>query len=295
MNPTNRQLLLSRYLYTRGCTVVGGGGIFDAGMAVAHFQDAAEIMLLAAASTLEASVREKSTFEDLWDAVESAAEQKGKPKPPTRTAMRALNKARVNFKHYGECPDRKGAESHRAICGDVLSFIAREYFGREFETISLVDLVSNEREKRQLEQANEALARGDVKSAMECCGEAFGAIADRRYEMHSFGHEVSFPSIEPAVRKYVDGQVSHVRAHVREVETMLFASVCGVSPTDILFLRQMLPTRQAEQWAFDHWPLDAMHPDGVAKVVDLLAQYSIGLSDCERQRERFVPGYEVLL
>ena len=295
MKPTDRQLLLSRHMYTRGCSVIGGGGIFDAGIAVAHFQDATEIMLIAAASVLNAKLPKQSSFDELWNAVDTAAEKANKRQLPGKLALHALNKCRVSFKHFGECPDHKNAESHRAACGEVLSFGAREYFDREFETISLVDLVHEEREHRQLRDAEGALARGDLRSAMECCAEAYDAVADRCYRLHSFGHLVSFASIDPTIRNFVDSQVGHVRKHVQDVELMLLASVCGVSATDVLFLREVLPARHEDRWVFERWPLDAIRPEGVTRIIDLLAQYSIGLSDCERRRERFVPGFEPAL
>ena len=71
-------------------------------VAINQVQDAVEIFLFALADHLGVSFKEKSSFDGYFDSLSTAT---GAPLP-FRQRLIALNKARVNSKHYAIQPDR---------------------------------------------------------------------------------------------------------------------------------------------------------------------------------------------
>lgn len=77
-----------------------------------------------------------------------------------------LNKARINFKHYGNLPAVEEAEKFRVYVEDFLSDAFANHFKHNFEEISLVDLISFVDVKERLHIAEKLIAQGKYAEAM---------------------------------------------------------------------------------------------------------------------------------
>lgn len=292
----NHRLLLAKYFYTRGVSTLGQGGLFDAGLAVSLFQDAIEIALVACASQLGAHIGDKAPFQDIWRDVNTAAAARGLPSLELQVDVTALNKARVNFKHYGQRPDRHDADAHRVTTTRILEMIAKRYFDLEFSKLSLVSFVRVANEREALEAASKFIDDGNREEALGRCTDALKLMRERHDNYFQRGIPVTYHyPADPKATTYVDMWVTHLRSQIRDVEGLVFASLYGVAPLDFLFMRNFLPRREGESLKSDHWTAGLLTDESVVRCIELLAQYSIGMSDRHRALDDLLPGLEVVV
>jgi hypothetical protein len=288
-----RHLLLSKYLYTRGTAILRDGGIFDPGLAVSLFQDAAEIALLACATQFHASYSDSTPFLKVWDATDGAATAVGKPSIPMRPDMQALNKARVTFKHHAERVDRAAAETHRINVLSFLTLVGKLYLDLDFKSLSLVTFVQEESERSPLEAALNDLRGGNRQSALVKCAEALRLMMERNATFFEHGLLVSFAVNDQPMKTYVDHQIAHLRNHIRDVEGLVHSAMYGVPPMDFMLLRQILPTIRGTEVEFQHWGHELISDETVERGIEILAQFSIGMSDRHAAVRKLLPGSEV--
>jgi len=294
MVKTDQRLLLAKYQYTRGTDALRGGGLFDAGFAVSLFQDAVEMAVFSCGARYNAQPKDNAGFLEIWNATDAAAVAAGKSALRMKPDMQALNKTRVNFKHYGARPDRKDAEAHRINCAEFLSFVAKEYFDVEFSTLSLVSFVQNDTERKALEDALEKLQAGEMLEALAKCVDAMELVLKRGADFYQHGLLVMFPQIESTTRSYIDRQVAHLRSYVSDIEGLVFSGLYGVAPMDFMFLQRILPKRHGDQIVSEHWASQLITDETVARSIEILAQYSIGMSDRHTAVHSMVPGTDLI-
>lgn len=294
MDSIGGRLLLSKYLYTRGADILRAGGLFDAGLAVSLFQDAVELAVFSCGALFNAQTKTNADFMEIWRAADVAAIAVGKPALQMKADMQALNKVRVNFKHYGIRPDSKDAEAHRINCAQFLSLAAKDYFGLDFATLSLVSFVQEDRERIALEEALAKLQADDKRESLLKCSEALDLMRRRGEAFYQHGLLVSFPQIDSTTRTYIDQQISHLRSYVRDIEGLVFSGLYGVAPMDFMLLRGIVPTKRGDELVFEHWASDLTTNETVARCIEILAQYSIGMSDRQAAVRSMLPGSEYL-
>jgi hypothetical protein len=192
--------------------------------------------------------------------------------------------------------DEPGPHDWPAIAGAlrVLEFIADSYFGLSFGSLSLVSFISDDGERQELERALEQLRRGDLAEALIVCGGAWQKMQERHAMYFQHGYLVAFPSMDAEARKYIDHQVAHLRTYIRDLEGLVFASLYGVAPMDLLFLRHLLPVRRGTEVEFPDGFKDWATESATERCIDLLAQYSIGMSDRHAAIDRLLPGFNPL-
>ena len=104
--PTTNQVMNSRYLYYLAKENLESGQTIRLFAGVNLLHDAVEAMLWAIASHKGQLSKERAELIQLYDDVDAAIS-------PERLSFRpkivALNKRRINSKHYGICPDKKEA------------------------------------------------------------------------------------------------------------------------------------------------------------------------------------------
>lgn len=290
--PDNR-LLLAKYFYTRGCDILRDGGMFDPGLAVSLFQDAVEIALRACGALVHASPKDKIGFEPLWNEVNKALVAASKPELRMKIQMDGLNKARVNFKHAGQVTDSRVAETCRIDTGEFLSRLTKEYFGKEFSSLSLVSFVLDDLERDHLQKAIDLLNASQRGEALLECSKALSHVHERRGKFYGHGILVQGGNIDARVRQYVNNEIVELRKHVWDVDALVFAQACGVSASDFIVIRQVLPKIQGTEVEFPvavEWLTD----DNVSRCIEFLAQYSIGLSQRLRSPEKFFVAHGLI-
>jgi hypothetical protein len=92
--------------------------------------------------------------------------------------MRRLNDARAAFKHHGMYPSRLTIETARATVTSFLSDSTPLVFGIEFDSVSMLHLVTCEATRLSLEQAAHQMQNGESLEAVIKCGLAFVHLMD---------------------------------------------------------------------------------------------------------------------
>jgi hypothetical protein len=292
MKPTDQRLLLVKFLFMRASDALRTGGVFDSGLAVSLLQDAVELGVAACGSLFNAKPKDKAGFAGIWEATDVALENSGKAPLHMKPQMESLNKSRINFKHFGQKPDQKDAETHRINCEQFLSWLVKEYFSEDFAGLSLVSFVEDSDEKALLARALEALQTQDIASAMSMCADTLKLLGKRRERLYPRGFLVEYPRIDSEVRRYVDSQIAHLRSQVWDLEGLAFAQVCGVSPADFLVVKAVVPKKIGDQCDYAGWPLGGITAHIATRCVETIAHYSIGLSDQLKAPQRILADSE---
>ena len=161
---STRQLLLVKRLFIEAGAYVDRSDAFSCGIAISMLQDAVELYVWALIKARGIPPpREQSGFvENLELLKRNGISFAHDPK------LHDLNKARVNFKHYGNLPAPEEAKKHQDAAESFLRVAMTEHFGLSFDDLSLLDLIQNAEVKGYLLAANGHLESGDFK---ECASE----------------------------------------------------------------------------------------------------------------------------
>ena len=156
-------------------------------LAINGLQDAVEALLGLVVEHRKLTVKGKD-FSQLFDAV-------GADVPAItnhRTAVIALNSARVGYKHHGNVLDAMSIERHRASVQTFLTDLAREGLHEDFDAVGVATLINNEGARRQVEMAGAAWADGDTLVAMARLRIAFDQLVTdaRQTRMSRAGYEM---------------------------------------------------------------------------------------------------------
>lgn len=167
------QLLLVKYLFQKGQDALGETGPYSAGLAVSLFQDATELMARTIAHQVDANVGRNTSFEALWDAIKAGKKNPEGKELPLKTKALAVNNARVGFKHYGNLPDAAHAARFGADTEQFLDISCKDFLGREFKDISLIDLIWHKEAAEHLRTAQKALSNNSSETVLQECALAF--------------------------------------------------------------------------------------------------------------------------
>ena len=164
-----RRLSLPRFLFRAGAGALGGSGPYASGLATSLFQDAVETFLRILAETCRVNVAPHVPFDTLVDKVSDSCRSISGHKP----ALSRLNKARVAFKHHGISVSEEDALLFRESAHVFLTETTRDVLGLDFESASLVSVIGHRRTENWLIKAQEAVAAGRHRDALECAAVAF--------------------------------------------------------------------------------------------------------------------------
>jgi hypothetical protein len=218
------QLLISKKLYKEGCRQLGLADPISDGLAVSLFQDAVEIYVWTFLKDRNLDVGKNPDFTNNLGLISSSGVEM-----PLKAKVLELNKARVNFKHYGNLPAHRDAEKFRAYAQDFLVQACRDHFDVSFNDISNVDLVSSPELREHFGCARESASADELLPAYENLGKARWIIF----------RELSARLPRFDVRKHID------RAHARDFETLrelLLVAVHRIDLREYKFANSALPT-----------------------------------------------------
>ena len=151
------QLLLSKWLFMKGEQHCIDNDPVSAGLAISLFQDAIEIFIWTLVKKFDAQITEKTSFLQYYDKIKQAPGNENKDELPHKGKILELNKARVNFKHYGILPDPSEAQKFRGYTEDFLRVSFEKFFGEDFDEISLSSLIGFEDVKKHVQIAERKL------------------------------------------------------------------------------------------------------------------------------------------
>lgn len=167
-----KRLVYAKYIFFQGCEAIERKLSIADGMAVLNFQDAIEMILRTIAEDAHANIKEKMSFDQIIQEIDAASAKK----IPYKSSLIQMNKARVNFKHFGLIPARDDVEKCRR---DVESFFKESiklFFDVDFYQVSLADMVEKRRVKNYLKRAEKELDAGNYEQCIYATAIAFQLI-----------------------------------------------------------------------------------------------------------------------
>lgn len=222
------RLAYARYLFTLGVRQSRQPEPTHS-VALLMLHDAVELFLGIACDVLGA--KQGKEFEAYLTAIE---EKRASQSPlPGRPGLLKLNKARVALKHHGVIPSVSEVEAHRGTVTTFLQAATETLFGIEFDAVSMIDLVANEKVRDLLHQA-EASGSSDLRLAAGQLSEAFQILV-RDFEarcgdvmgpsmlasgMQSFLAYPFYDHLDLEVARTVDGLAKAIDALEFVVRTM---------------------------------------------------------------------------
>jgi hypothetical protein len=166
------QIVLSKYLFQQGQNELSKNTPVSCGLAVSLFQDSVELLARTIAGKCGAKVRKSTPFLELWELMQDAAGNTYKKALPLKYKMSKLNEVRDSFKHSGNLPDV--SRSH-GFCDDAEEFLreaTRRFFDKDFDTISLADLIEDSQVRQVIKEAETSMRRGDFEECLKECAKA---------------------------------------------------------------------------------------------------------------------------
>ena len=163
------RLICSKYLYYRGVDILTQRGSFSAGSAVLHFQDAAEMVLKVIAEYLNCSLKENAAFNQIIDTIDNI----GHNKVSHRIALNQINKARINFKHYGLEPKYEDAYKFSCDLEGFFPAVLTSFLNIDFYSISLANLIGHIRTENFLNDAERLIGEDKYSESISASAVAF--------------------------------------------------------------------------------------------------------------------------
>jgi len=147
---------------------------------VLTFHDAVELFLQLAAEYVNVKGRLKDIhFLEYWNLINNCLKKLGKAELTQIISMERLNKARVNFKHYGTPPSKS------AITGDfkvsVTNFFEENtllIFDVKFAEISMLEIITYQRTRDDLKKAEKLLNQKKLEASLDNVALAFQKLID---------------------------------------------------------------------------------------------------------------------
>ncbi|WP_439886626.1 hypothetical protein ACSX1C_13975 [Pseudomonas sp. MBLB4123] len=160
------QLLLAKRLFLIGSGYAEKNDPVSAGVSISLFQDSIEIFIWSLLKNLAAEANDKTPFTAFFDLVKNAKGNKNNSPLPFKAKILELNKARVNFKHYGNLPDISEAKKFKAYTEEFLTISFYEFYSIEFSALSLAELIPCPHIRAQIKSAEAMLESKEYEQAM---------------------------------------------------------------------------------------------------------------------------------
>ncbi len=156
------RLICSKYIFHKGVDILERGEPFSSGLGVLHFQDAAEMVLRTIAEHLHCSLKENAAFNQIIDSIDSF----GVLELTHRSALNQLNKARINFKHFGLEPKREDVIKFRHDLEEFFPNALKSFLDVDFHLISLANLIEHRRTENFVNDAEELIKNGSYRDSI---------------------------------------------------------------------------------------------------------------------------------
>jgi hypothetical protein len=181
--PVINKLMLARHLFRMAEDNLRSHREVALFAAVNLMQDAVEVFLLAAAEQVHAPIALSTNFDTYMTKIDAKIEPN---QLPFRARLNALNKARVNAKHYGLKPDRKEIEGFATDCRAFFEGSCSLLFGQSFWSISLLDLVEDGDTRQLLANATILFESGDYRNCLIECRKVMFVKFEADYDIEKF-------------------------------------------------------------------------------------------------------------
>jgi hypothetical protein len=296
-----KKIELARALLALAQAAIRSSSDFYLYVTVNHLQDAAEVFLFGVAEHLRVNLKEKGGFDGYFEQINATA----KTQLPFRPRLNALNKTRVNAKHYGVQPERKEVIAFVTVVGEFFEEVSRTVLGIEFARISLVSLISNEKIGQHLANATDAFLQSRFDDCLVETRKAFYREFEKAFDVSSFvNHEASqwwkgwwckapvFAQNSDYIEKNVKDPTDFIVLDHSKIDADL--SSRGLSHTTFWNVWRLTPAvflkAEPDQWIVKHdWRVFA--EDGIRERAEYTLHAAIDLClAAQRNREATLTG-----
>lgn len=171
-----KRLGFIKYLYSIGVTQSRNPDPICA-LAVLSFQDAIEMFLRLAIEHLDVHLTQKEeSLHDQWSKIDEKLKSSNIDPLFYKQQIFRLNKARIELKHRGTRPSKSDVEEFRSIARRFFADHTDRLFSLNFESISLIDLVTFERTRHFLEKSQTHLSNNEYEDAINNASRAFSCL-----------------------------------------------------------------------------------------------------------------------
>lgn len=278
------QLILSKRLYICGSDYVEKSDPISAGMAISLFQDSVEILCWCILKELDARVKDNDSFTSFFDLVEKAPKNTDSKQLPFKARMLELNKARVNFKHYGNLPDISEARKFEGYTEEFLRVSFKDFFGIDFDSLTLTQLIPFNDIKDIVASSEKALAADNIKDCI-CELSKAKTLLFGKYAMYLPEVDRHLKDADRIIAKSVNIQGSlrifeYLTQYLNALRNLNFVALCGVSMKDYLLMEQKLPHSSQTMSGKWHYSLKGrdVSRDEAEKMISILINLSLKLS-----------------
>lgn len=284
------KLLLSRRLCELGCENLSSVNDLSLAIGVNLLQDSVETFLLAVSEYLNAGVTASTKYDQYFDLINTKISPK---ELPFRIKLVALNKLRVNSKHYGLTPALSEVQGLVETVREFLDETTKSILNLLFSTISLIDLLIDGEHKELLKAAEQAFESGNFADCLIGCRKAIFIRIESHYDaapldiseqltpfyVALFGRKVPFFAQN---KKYLDENVRNATDYViLDYESikieLLESGMDGVSFWNICRLTpQVYRMRKESEWVVKH-EFKIMDEEGIKERAEYVLNATINL------------------
>ncbi|WP_374662639.1 hypothetical protein [Inhella sp.] len=180
---TLNKLLLSRSLYQLAKENVQTTSGLRLSISCNLLQDAVECFLLALSENVNADIGQGTQFDKYFQQINLKIAPR---ELPFRLRLISLNKLRVNSKHYGLEPAKSELEPLFTTVWEFFNEVTRSDFGKEFATLSLVDMLRDSEAKDLLRDAEAAFEAFEYPKCLILCRQAIFVKFEWGYDAQQF-------------------------------------------------------------------------------------------------------------
>lgn len=171
-----RPLVTCRFLFQSAKAQFSGHLTpWHTGVGISLLQDSVELMLRQIAAESNIRITDNTGFVQILDKL-TATEP-----IPSHSRLHELNKARVNFKHYGNLPAIEEGARLEQYAESFLLWASDRYLSTDFRSVSLSALIKDPEIRTEIETAEYELAKSieatDEESAINFRRESISAVA----------------------------------------------------------------------------------------------------------------------
>jgi hypothetical protein len=160
---TIRHLSFAKSLYIHALQHSNSDSILDRALAIMNFDGSVETFLYALVDCLGAEVKERPKYNELLCAV------RGKLVNPSilqEVSLGNMHIARNDVQHHGIVASFNDVQRYKELAYQTLTCLCKEALKRDFEEISLSDLIRNNLVKSLYKKAENAYFSGNCKDAL---------------------------------------------------------------------------------------------------------------------------------
>ncbi|MDY0221496.1 MAG: hypothetical protein RBR67_10200 [Desulfobacterium sp.] len=228
------RLVCAKYIFRKGIKILEKNESFASGIAVSHFQDSAEIILRVIIEYLHCSIKDNAPFNQIMDVIDN----KDSRKLSHRSALNQLNKARVNFKHFGLEPK---IEDAKKLKNDLEGFFPNSlstFLNIDYNSISLTNLIRNTRIENFLNKAEECISDNNYGESVNNSAIAFGI-----YQSHFLNvyNSLKLNSFNRSDDRELQRWAQDIEKIVVEHQKQLDLIIHGINQREYIRFKQIIP------------------------------------------------------